>query len=51
MKERQEDSVQQWNCPTQAKTGLEWATRRAGIIVGDKRQFDRGLLRRIIVQI
>ena len=27
MKERQEDSVQQWNRPTQAKTGLEWATR------------------------
>src|SRR6267378_8579444 len=27
MKERQEDSVQQWDCPTQAKSGLEWATR------------------------
>jgi uncharacterized protein DUF3224 len=26
MKERQEDSVQEWNCPTQSKTGLEWAT-------------------------
>jgi mRNA interferase MazF len=25
-KERQEDSVQLENCPTQAKTGLEWAT-------------------------
>src|SRR5216684_8946586 len=25
--ERREDSVQQSNCPTQAKTGLEWATR------------------------
>ena len=27
-KERQEDSVQHQNCPTQAKTRLEWATRR-----------------------
>src|ERR1700674_1955603 len=24
---RQGDSVQQWNCPTQAKKQLEWATR------------------------
>jgi len=32
MKERQEDFVQQWNCPTQAKTGLEWATRLLEII-------------------
>src|SRR5579864_7751047 len=27
--ERREDFVQQWNCPTQVKTGLEWATRPA----------------------
>src|ERR1700730_463378 len=26
--ERPEDFVQWWNYPTQAKTGLEWATRR-----------------------
>ncbi len=26
-KERREDFVQRQNCPTQAKTGLEWATR------------------------
>src|ERR1035437_8927328 len=25
--ERREDFVQRWNCPTQAKTRLEWATR------------------------
>jgi hypothetical protein len=25
-KERREDSVRLKNCPTQAKTGLEWAT-------------------------
>jgi putative transposase len=27
--ERREDSVQQWNYPTQANTRLEWATRPA----------------------
>jgi hypothetical protein len=27
-KTRQEGSVRQWNGPTQAKTGLEWATRQ-----------------------
>src|SRR5579864_4991778 len=26
--EQRDDTVQQSNCPTQAKTGLEWATRR-----------------------
>jgi hypothetical protein len=28
---RQEDSVQRKNCPTQAKTSLEWATHRASL--------------------
>jgi hypothetical protein len=27
-----EDSVQAWNCPTQAKSGLEWSTRRELIL-------------------
>jgi hypothetical protein len=27
-----EDSVQAWNCPTQAKSGLEWATLRELIL-------------------
>jgi len=26
--EKREGSVQAWNCPTQAKIGLEWAARR-----------------------
>jgi hypothetical protein len=33
--ERREDFVQLSNCPTQAKSGLEWASRRRGVRISE----------------
>ena len=44
--ERQADFVQRWNGPTQAKTGLEWATRlRHQIWIGDAAQIRASYVR------